>query len=58
MPIFEYVCKKCGNKFEKLQKGSAGEECGCPTCGSHEVAKALSAFSSTGSSEKKCYSGG
>lgn len=58
MPIFEYVCKKCGTRFEKLQKGSASEECSCPSCGSLEVKKALSVFSSAGGSESKCNSGG
>lgn len=59
MPIFEYLCKKCGNRFEKLQKGGADESNLCPVCGSEEVKKELSLFSSgSSSSTDKCYSGG
>lgn len=58
MPIFEYVCNACGQKFEKLEKGSAGEEKNCPACGSVDVKKALSIFAASGSSDSKCYSGG
>ena len=58
MPIFEYVCKKCGNRFEKLQKSGIGEESSCPDCGSAEVKRELSAFSAGTGSESKCHSGG
>ena len=50
MPIFEYVCMSCGNRFEKLQKAGAACEPGCPACGSAEVKKELSIFSSAGAS--------
>lgn len=44
MPIFEYVCKKCGREFEKLVP-SASVKPSCPTCGEErEVAKKLSKF--------------
>ena len=46
MPIFEYLCKKCGNRFEKLQKGGTDEQNLCPTCGSVEVKRELSVFAS------------
>lgn len=58
MPIFEYLCKECGNRFEKLVKGSAGDGCECPACGSAEVKRELSLFSSAGKASDKCYSGG
>jgi putative FmdB family regulatory protein len=58
MPVFEYVCDECGDKFEKLQKTSTDEQCSCPACGSVEVKKALSAFSSQKAPEGKCHSGG
>ena len=38
MPIYEYVCQKCGNVFEVLQKvdqDEAGQD--CPACHSHEL---------------------
>ncbi|MBU5637287.1 zinc ribbon domain-containing protein [Geomonas sp. Red69] len=58
MPIFEYVCNDCGTRFEKLQKGGAADECGCPTCGSAKVKKAMSTFAAGSASETKCHSGG
>ena len=33
MPIYEYVCKKCGHKFEKIQKFSDPKVKKCPECG-------------------------
>ncbi len=47
MPIYEYVCQDCGNKFEKLIRSRlTSTEPACPTCGSGQTFKALSAFSS------------
>ncbi len=44
MPIYEYVCSKCGLKFELLRSLSqANEEGSCPQC--HSVAeRVLSTF--------------
>lgn len=59
MPIFEYLCLKCGEHFEKLQKAGKEQSAECPKCGSFEVKKELSTFSSCGStSEASCSSGG
>lgn len=33
MPIYEYVCKKCRHKFEKIQKFSDPKIKKCPECG-------------------------
>ena len=33
MPIYEYQCKKCGHRFEKIQKHSDPEIRKCPECG-------------------------
>ena len=33
MPIYEYVCKKCGNEFEQMQKVSDPPAKKCPSCG-------------------------
>ena len=32
MPIYEYECKKCGHRFEKIQKFSDAPETKCPKC--------------------------
>jgi len=33
MPLYEYECKKCGHRFEKIQKYSDRMVKKCPECG-------------------------
>jgi putative FmdB family regulatory protein len=33
MPLYEYQCKKCGHRFEKIQKFSDKPIKKCPKCG-------------------------
>jgi putative FmdB family regulatory protein len=33
VPIYEYVCKKCKHRFEKIQKFSDAKIKKCPECG-------------------------
>jgi putative FmdB family regulatory protein len=33
MPLYEYLCKKCGHRFEKIQKFSDKPVKKCPECG-------------------------
>jgi len=33
MPLYEYQCKKCGHRFEKIQKFSDKMIRKCPECG-------------------------
>ena len=33
MPLYEYQCKKCGHRFEKIQKFSDRPVKKCPQCG-------------------------
>ena len=42
MPIYEYQCKKCGHRFEKMQRISDAPVRKCPECGG-EVGQLLSA---------------
>jgi putative FmdB family regulatory protein len=45
MPIYEYQCLECGEKFEKLVRSiSASVAIECPKCGGRKVEKLLSAF--------------
>jgi len=47
VPIFEYVCAKCGKVFEKLILGKSQEALACPNCGSDRVEQKFSTFSSS-----------
>ncbi|MGA9718169.1 MAG: zinc ribbon domain-containing protein [Acidobacteriaceae bacterium] len=42
MPLYEYQCKQCQHRFEKIQSFSAPEERVCPECGG-EVERLISA---------------
>ena len=43
MPIYEYRCRECGDKFEKLVRSSTGEkEVRCPACDSQIVERQVS----------------
>jgi putative FmdB family regulatory protein len=33
MPLYEYQCKKCGHRFERIQKFSDKPVKKCPECG-------------------------
>jgi putative FmdB family regulatory protein len=35
MPLYEYLCAKCGHRFEKIQKFSDKKIKKCPQCGGH-----------------------
>jgi putative FmdB family regulatory protein len=46
MPIFEYQCADCGNRFEKLLRRASDEaELSCPKCGQKHLDQQLSTFS-------------
>ena len=53
MPIYEYLCKKCSKRFEKLVFEDK-EKITCPSCGSDEAEKQFSSFS--GGASKKSVS--
>ncbi|EPC04373.1 FmdB family transcriptional regulator [Litchfieldella anticariensis FP35 = DSM 16096] len=43
MPIYEYECKACGHRLEKLQKVSAAPLTDCPSCDAAELTRLVSA---------------
>jgi putative FmdB family regulatory protein len=48
MPIFEYLCDDCGNKFEKLVRRSAeADGVECPSCGHDHVTTQVSSLART-----------
>ncbi len=61
MPIYEYVCGKCGEKFSLLRGMNSRDDAQCPKCGSVDVKKVMSAFccsSGPGGSSPAMPSGG
>lgn len=44
MPIYEYSCKACGERFEELVSTSDPDTVSCPGCRSGEVDRLYSAF--------------
>ncbi len=45
MPIYEYRCEECGEKFEKLVRLSTStSEIECPNCSGQKVEKLISTF--------------
>ncbi|QEA39940.1 zinc ribbon domain-containing protein [Pistricoccus aurantiacus] len=43
MPIYEYECKACGHRLEKLQKISAAPLTDCPSCEASSLSRLVSA---------------
>lgn len=49
MPIYEYRCQECGEKFDKLIRSSTDQtEISCPGCGSKQAEKVPSLFGTSG----------
>ncbi len=49
MPIYEYRCAECGERFELFVRSAAGQTAPtCPRCGSPKVQKAISLFGVSG----------
>ncbi len=53
MPIFEYECRDCGAKFEKIVNTSNGNTIVCKNCQSRRVSKLLSVFAVAGGASKE-----
>ena len=49
MPIFEYQCRDCGTRFEKILGSAAVNSVTCKQCASPHVDKLLSTFAVSGS---------
>lgn len=51
MPIYEYICQDCGERYEKFIRSSTAKvELVCPACGSQRGEKKISLFGTIGSS--------
>ena len=49
MPIYEYLCGKCGARFEHLARTLSDAAAKCPKCGAPKPVKQLSTFSAKAS---------
>jgi putative FmdB family regulatory protein len=54
VPIYEYTCESCKNKFEQLVRTMSGDaKVNCPQCGSPKTARSLSVFAVSSASPKR-----
>ena len=54
MPIYEYKCQDCGNKFEKLvRRATDAEALECPSCGQKHLTQELSTFAAHANGSSK-----
>ena len=57
MPIYEYICENCSERFEKIVVNKQ-QEISCPKCSSKKATIQLSVFATAGSSSSGGFSGG
>ncbi len=54
MPIYEYSCRACGARFEKLlRRAEDAGEVDCPQCGGKGVEQELSVFAAHASAARE-----
>ncbi|GAB4337509.1 MAG: hypothetical protein Kow0037_20370 [Calditrichia bacterium] len=61
MPLYEYRCRDCEEKFDKLVPYAQSHQQECPKCGSQNTEKLISSFATIGGSSSGggySYSGG
>ena len=52
MPLYEYRCRDCSERFELLQRlGETGDGLLCPRCGAGQPDRLLSTFAAGGARE-------
>lgn len=44
MPLFEYICRECGERFEKIIPCTKRDDVECPHCGTERAERQLSTF--------------
>jgi putative FmdB family regulatory protein len=52
MPIYEFLCKSCGEHFETLVAIGGEKNVSCNTCGNKNLEKLVSSFGIGGGSSK------
>ena len=59
MPIYEYKCDACSHGFSVLTLSSTkAAEATCPSCGSRDLTKQISAFACSPSATDSGFTGG
>jgi putative FmdB family regulatory protein len=51
MPIYDYRCRECDERFEELAR-NPDVKVDCPTCGAAEAERLLSVFAGIGASSR------
>ena len=46
MPLYEYHCLDCHDRFEKLTRSENADSVPCPTCGGNRARRLISVFAS------------
>lgn len=55
MPIYEYCCPKCGERFEELETvADRKKPHTCPACGAKNATLVLSTFAAHGTGGSSC----
>ncbi|NLT19962.1 MAG: zinc ribbon domain-containing protein [Syntrophomonadaceae bacterium] len=52
MPIFEFECKDCGQKFDLMISNADKDKVKCPQCGTGNIKQLISLFNSSGGGSK------
>ncbi len=52
MPLYEFACQKCGQRFERLVAAGREKDVVCAECGSADVRKMVSCFGIGGGSSR------
>jgi putative FmdB family regulatory protein len=50
MPLFEFMCARCGTTFEQLVRTTSTQQVVCPKCHGVHVQKQMSSFAVRGAS--------
>jgi putative FmdB family regulatory protein len=58
MPLYEYRCKACGERFERLVRNDNTADLRCPRCGAGEPDRLMSSFGVVGHSASGGGTGG
>ena len=59
MPLYEYRCSECGERFELIRRfQEADRELACPRCQSEQVERQISSFFGCLGLGSNCGSGG